>query len=297
MVGTAGAGTLPSQAELLRAGDHRRGSKGARSFLEIRRSCVSRLGELENPLNRSKQSNQLSFNLSTSASTHTNPLSNPMLTSRLLRRCSPSIRSSFPAPALLSPTTLSRPAFSSSAMCSSVPPFRLTPPTAAEEEADFQAQVAEASSFMSSPRFATTARPYSPELVATKRGTQAINPLHPSNVSAQKLFALLSQAASEGRAVRTMGAIDPVQQSQMAAHLEVVYVSGWATSSVLTMGNEVGPDLADYSYLSVPNQVQRLRKAQELHDRKMWDERRVGDKGKQPWVDYLRPIIADGDTG
>ena len=74
-------------------------------------------------------------------------------------------------------------------------------------------------------------------------------------------------------------------------------MSGWATSSVLTVGNEVGPDLADYAYLSVPNQVQRLRKAQELHDRKMWDERSAGDKMKQPWVDYLRPIIADGDTG
>jgi hypothetical protein len=44
-------------------------------------------------------------------------------------------------------------------------------------------------------------------------------------------------------------------------------------------------------------QVQRLRKAQELHDRKMWDERRCGKQGSQPWIDYLRPIIADGDTG
>lgn len=92
-----------------------------------------------------------------------------------------------------------------------------------------------------------------------------------------------------------MGAIDPIQMTQMAPHLDVLYVSGWASSSVLTTGNnEVGPDLADYPYTTVPNQVQRLRKAQEMHDRKMWDERR---NGNGPWVDYLRPIIADGDTG
>lgn len=96
----------------------------------------------------------------------------------------------------------------------------------------------------------------------------------------------------------TMGAIDPIQMTQMAPHLEVLYVSGWASSSVLTTGNnETGPDLADYPYTTVPNQVHRLRKAQELHDRKMWDERRTGNKATAPWVDYLRPIIADGDTG
>jgi isocitrate lyase len=42
-----------------------------------------------------------------------------------------------------------------------------------------------------------------------------------------------------------MGAIDPVQMTQMARHQEAVYISGWAASSVLTTGNnEVGPDLA-----------------------------------------------------
>ncbi|GAA5870013.1 hypothetical protein JCM8547_001440 [Rhodosporidiobolus lusitaniae] len=178
------------------------------------------------------------------------------------------------------------------------PLFRLDPPTADEEQADFDAQVASISDWFSSPRFARTKRPYSAELVATKRGTQPISPLHPSNISAKKLWALLERAAEQGKPLHTMGAIDPVQMTQQAPHLDVLYVSGWAASSVLTTGfNEVGPDLADYPYTTVPNQVQRLRKAQELHDRKMWDERRVGNKEKQPWVDYLRPIIADGDTG
>ncbi|GAA6031156.1 hypothetical protein JCM8097_004031 [Rhodosporidiobolus ruineniae] len=192
--------------------------------------------------------------------------------------------------------------YSSSAPASSSAPsqplFRLDPPTAEEEQADFAAQVASVEDWFASPRWTNTKRPYSAELVATKRGTQPISPLHPSNISAKKLWALLERASDQGLPLHTMGAIDPVQMTQQALHQEVLYVSGWASSSVLTTGfNEVGPDLADYPYTTVPNQVQRLRKAQELHDRKMWDERRCGNKDKQPWIDYLRPIIADGDTG
>ncbi|GAA5959522.1 hypothetical protein JCM21900_004528 [Sporobolomyces salmonicolor] len=205
-------------------------------------------------------------------------------------------------PALAACSAVARPAAMStrpsSSSASAQPLFRLDPPTAEEEEADYRAQVASISEWFASPRFANVKRPYAAELVATKRGTQPVSPLHPSNVSAKKLWAALERASERGVPLHTMGALDPVQMTQMAPHLDVLYVSGWAASSVLTTGfNEVGPDLADYPYTTVPNQVQRLRKAQELHDRKMWDERRCGNKDKQPWIDYLRPIIADGDTG
>ena len=97
-----------------------------------------------------------------------------------------------------------------------------------------------------------------------------------------------------------MGAIDPVQMTQQAPNQEVLYISGWACSSVLTTTNEVSPDFGDYPYNTVPNQVQRLAKAQSMHDRKHWDARRKlspAERAKTPYVDYLRPIIADGDTG
>lgn len=97
-----------------------------------------------------------------------------------------------------------------------------------------------------------------------------------------------------------MGAIDPVQMTQQALNQEVLYISGWACSSLLTSTNEVSPDFGDYPYNTVPNQVQRLFKAQQLHDRKHFDNRRklsADDRAKTPYVDYLRPIIADGDTG
>jgi isocitrate lyase len=97
-----------------------------------------------------------------------------------------------------------------------------------------------------------------------------------------------------------VGAIDPVQMSQQAANQEVLYISGWACSSVLTTTNEVSADFGDYPYNTVPNQVQRMFKAQQLHDRKNWDNRRkmsAEERAKTPYVDYMRPIIADGDTG
>ena len=121
-----------------------------------------------------------------------------------------------------------------------------------------------------------------------------------SSIMAQKLFRLLDERAATGNPVHTLGAIDPVQMTQQAAHQEVLYVSGWACSSLLTTSNEVAPDFGDYPYNTVPNQVQRLFKAQQLHDRKHWDVRRQLTKEMRqsvPYIDYMRPIIADGDTG
>lgn len=88
--------------------------------------------------------------------------------------------------------------------------------------------------------------------------------------------------------------------TQQAANQEVLYISGWACSSLLTSTNEVSADFGDYPYNTVPNQVQRLFKAQQTHDRKNWDLRRklsADERKKTPSIDYMRPIIADGDTG
>jgi len=57
---------------------------------------------------------------------------------------------------------------------------------------------------------------------------------------------------------------------------------------------------SDYPYTTVPNQVQRIFKAQQLHDKKNYDARMSATpeaREKMQYVDYLRPIIADGDTG
>lgn len=64
--------------------------------------------------------------------------------------------------------------------------------------------------------------------------------------------------------------------------------------------NEVGPDLGDYAYTTVPNQVHRMFKAQQLHDKKHYRERRqmtAEQRATTPSIDYMRPIVADADTG
>ncbi|CAG9940943.1 unnamed protein product [Clonostachys rosea f. rosea IK726] len=166
------------------------------------------------------------------------------------------------------------------------------------EDALYESQIKEVEAWWSSPRFQGIKRPYSAADVVSKRGTQKIS--YPSSVMATKLFNLIRERESKGEPIHTMGAIDPVQMTQQAPHQEVLYISGWACSSLLTSTNEVSPDFGDYPYNTVPNQVQRLAKAQSMHDRKQWDARRKltpEERAKTPYTDYLRPIIADGDTG
>lgn len=166
------------------------------------------------------------------------------------------------------------------------------------EDALYDAQIKEVEAWWSSPRFQGVKRPYSADDVVSKRGTQKI--AYPSSVMAAKLFGLIREREAKGEPLHTMGAVDPVQMTQQAPHQEVLYISGWACSSLLTSTNEVSPDFGDYPYNTVPNQVQRLAKAQSMHDRKQWDARRKltpQQRAETPYVDYLRPIIADGDTG
>lgn len=166
------------------------------------------------------------------------------------------------------------------------------------EDALFDQQVADVKAWWADTRYEGIKRQYSAEDVVSKRGT--LQQEYPSSLMARKLFDLFKQKAATREPVHTMGAIDPIQMTQQAANQEVLYVSGWACSSVLTTTNEVSPDFGDYPYNTVPNQVQRLFKAQQMHDRKHWDVRRRLTKearSRTPYVDYMRPIVADGDTG
>ncbi|KKA30508.1 hypothetical protein TD95_002079 [Thielaviopsis punctulata] len=168
---------------------------------------------------------------------------------------------------------------------------------AAEDEL-YAAQLKEVEDWWKTPRFQGIKRPYSADDVVSKRGT--VSQQYPSSLMARKLFNLVKEREAAGEPIHTMGAIDPVQMTQQAPNQEVLYVSGWACSSLLTTTNEVSPDFGDYPYNTVPNQVQRLAKAQSMHDRKQWDTRRsmtAEQRASTPYIDYMRPIIADGDTG
>jgi len=86
----------------------------------------------------------------------------------------------------------------------------------------------------------------------------------------------------------------------MAPYVETIYVSGWQSSSTASTSNEPGPDLADYPMDTVPNKVEQLFLAQQFHQRKQFVARRemtAAQREATPKVDFLRPIVADGDTG
>ncbi|KAF7314211.1 Isocitrate lyase [Mycena kentingensis (nom. inval.)] len=167
-----------------------------------------------------------------------------------------------------------------------------------QERAKFAREVAEVERWWKSPRFARVTRPYSAADVVSKRGTIPIQ--YPSDIQGRKLWATLSEHAKRGTPSHTYGALDPVQVTQMAKYLETVYVSGWQSSSTASSTNEPGPDLADYPSNTVPNKVEHLFMAQLFHDRKQREARaNMSDAElvKTPVIDYLRPLVADADTG
>ncbi|KAL8290220.1 hypothetical protein RQP46_003159 [Phenoliferia psychrophenolica] len=168
----------------------------------------------------------------------------------------------------------------------------------AREDQLFKDEVAKVNEWWKSPRWAGLVRPYTAEQVVSKRGTIELS--YPSNAQAKKLFALLTQKAAKGEVSHTYGALDPVQVTQMAKYLETVYVSGWQSSSTASSTNEPGPDLADYPSNTVPNKVEHLFMAQLFHDRKQREARSnltPAERAATPYIDYLRPLVADADTG
>ncbi|KAG0265380.1 isocitrate lyase 1 [Actinomortierella ambigua] len=166
------------------------------------------------------------------------------------------------------------------------------------EERKFQEEVAKVKQWWASERFRLITRPYTAESVVQKRGT--IEQDFASNTQAKKLWKLLKNHQKNKTASHTFGALDPIQVTQMAKYLETVYVSGWQCSSTASSSNEPGPDLADYPMDTVPNKVEHLFFAQLFHDRKQREARMTAPKeqrSKMANVDFLRPIIADADTG
>lgn len=170
--------------------------------------------------------------------------------------------------------------------------------TPQQEEQDFEKEVQGIELWWSKPRWAKTKRIYSAKDIAARRGS--VMTQYPSDVQAKKLFKLLEQHDKSKTASATFGALDPIHVAQMAKYLDTVYVSGWQCSSTASTSNEPSPDLADYPMDTVPNKVEHLFFAQCFHDRKQREARfsmSPSEREKTPYTDFMRPIIADADTG
>ncbi|EGX91393.1 isocitrate lyase [Cordyceps militaris CM01] len=175
----------------------------------------------------------------------------------------------------------------------------INPAVKPESEDDLFAQeVAQVKSWWKDSRWKHTKRPFTAEQIVSKRGYLKIE--YPSNAQSKKLWKILEGRFESKDASFTYGCLEPTMLTQMAKYLDTVYVSGWQSSSTASSSDEPGPDLADYPYTTVPNKVGHLFMAQLFHDRKQRQERISVPKSQRAQlanVDYLRPIIADADTG
>lgn len=168
-----------------------------------------------------------------------------------------------------------------------------------QEDQLFTLEVADVKQWWSNSRWRYTKRPFTAEQIVSKRGHLKIE--YPGNVQSKKLWQILEKRFRDKDASYTYGCLEPTMLTQMAKYLDTVYVSGWQSSSTASASDEPGPDLADYPYTTVPNKVSHLFMAQLFHDRKQREERlntkSKSERSKLQNIDYLRPIIADADTG
>lgn len=175
------------------------------------------------------------------------------------------------------------------------------------ERAALMEEIAQIERWWRDSRWMGTTRTFSASEVASLRpsaSARSLGSMSPkcsfSNAASKKLYSLLSSLHSVGGYSHTFGALDPIQVVQMAPHLSSIYISGWQCSSTASSTNEPGPDFADYPMDTVPKKCDQLVRAQLHHDRRQNEERASSilageDPGSK--VDYLTPIIADGDTG
>ncbi|KAF4981423.1 hypothetical protein FZEAL_2771 [Fusarium zealandicum] len=166
------------------------------------------------------------------------------------------------------------------------------------EDELFQNEVEAVKAWWADSRWRHTKRPFTAEQIVSKRGYLPIN--YASNAQAKKLWKILEHRFETKDASYTYGCLEPTMVTQMAKYLDTVYVSGWQSSSTASASDEPGPDLADYPYTTVPNKVGHLFMAQLFHDRKQRQERLSVPKAQRGDflnIDYLRPIVADADTG
>ncbi|KAK1231258.1 mitochondrial 2-methylisocitrate lyase [Marasmius sp. AFHP31] len=165
--------------------------------------------------------------------------------------------------------------------------------------------------FFSQPRFKSTKRTYTASDVASKQGSLPLLP-HKSNLLADKLHAILTNAAGEGKPVLTMGGTDDADGETSGGGVcfrvgVFEYVGNgecWILGvfSVLSVFGGVGVLTLgrtgrDCPYTTVPNQGHRIFRAQQVHDKKHYAHGYREQREKMEYVDDLRPIIAYADTG
>ncbi|RDW80360.1 isocitrate lyase-4 [Coleophoma crateriformis] len=168
--------------------------------------------------------------------------------------------------------------------------------SAADEQLAFEATVKEIEEWWQTPRQSHIKRPYSAQRVASLR--PSLPTKYASSEQALKLWKQLNEHLKNGTHEMTFGTTEPTIVSQMAKHLQTVYVSGALCG--FSEVAEPGMDHADYPWDTVPKVVDKIFRSQQWHDQKQHHFRMLHPveqrDGLENW-DYMAPIIADGDMG
>lgn len=141
-------------------------------------------------------------------------------------------------------------------------------------------------SWESEPRWNGIERTYTPEDVIRLRGS-----LREEHTLARAMSEKLWDEMSSTDYVKALGAMTGGQAVQMVkAGLRAIYLSGWQVAGDANLAEQVYPDQSLYPANSAPALVRRINNALRRADQIAWveDERSV---------DYLAPIVADGEAG
>lgn len=138
-------------------------------------------------------------------------------------------------------------------------------------------------------------RSYSAELISVLRDEHSQNYI--SSHMGRKLYHILKRLQKESKATLNFGINDVFQYHACSeAGLETAYVSGGLCSISDTPTGDVGADMADYPYITVPSKVDKLVKSA-LHHEKIDRINSYYFKTTDKLKSRLVPIIADADSG
>ena len=164
----------------------------------------------------------------------------------------------------------------------------------------FDQQVADASKWVASPRFAGIVRLYSPREVAEQQGTLPSDYIV-ARRAAEDFYARLRELFEQRKQIATFGPYSPGQAVTLKRMgIEGIYLGGWATSAKGSLSEDPGPDLASYPLSQVPDEAAVLVRALLTADKNQHFARaRMSEEQRKasPVIDYRPFIIADADTG
>ena len=142
-------------------------------------------------------------------------------------------------------------------------------------------------------RFAGIKRDYTPEEVERLKGSIRIE-YSLSKQQSTKLWNLLNSEPY----INTLGSLSGNHAVQHAkAGLKAIYLSGWQVAADANSAGEMYPDQSLYPYDSAPKLVETMNNALIRADQIQHMEIIDGEMKEDKKIDYMLPIIADGEAG